>query len=130
MKWTVIYRPSAQDQLADIWLSAPDPQAVAEAAGAIDRILASNPLDASESRGGNSRTIIQRPLTVLYDVYQDDALAEVFAVYYLESALAETPHESYIIALVQAEAPFTSRSFFEDGTAQIPAPPNGNDRIN
>jgi hypothetical protein len=81
MKWTVLYRRSAQDQLANIWLNAPDPQAVANAADEIDRILASNPLGAGESRGGNTRILIERPLTVLYDVYPDDALAEVFAVF-------------------------------------------------
>ena len=82
MKWTVIYRPPAQDELADIWLNSPDPQEVAEAADAIDQALTSNPFGAGESRGGDARIIIQRPLTVLYDVYQDDALVEVFAVYY------------------------------------------------
>ncbi len=82
MKWTVLYRPSAQDHLANIWLTAPDQQAVADAADEIDRILAANPLDAGESRGGNSRIIIERPLTVLYDVYTDDSLVEVFAVFF------------------------------------------------
>ena len=82
MKWIVLYRPSAQNQLADIWLNAPDPQDVADTADAIDQVLASNPLEAGESRDGNSRIIIARPLSVLYDVYPDDALVEVFAVAY------------------------------------------------
>jgi plasmid stabilization system protein ParE len=82
MKWTVLYRPSAQNQLANIWLSTPDQQLVADAADEIDRLLASNPMDVGESRGGNTRIIIERPLTVLYDVYPDDALVEVFAVFY------------------------------------------------
>jgi hypothetical protein len=81
MKWTVIYRPPAQDDLANAWLNSHDPQSVAEAADEIDRILASNPLDASESRDGDSRIIIKKPLTVLYDVYPDDAVVEVFAVF-------------------------------------------------
>lgn len=82
MKWAVIYRPPAQDELANIWLNVSDPQAVADAADEIDRILTNNPLAVGESRGGNSRIIIQRPLTALYDVYSDDALVEVFAIYY------------------------------------------------
>ena len=82
MKWTVIYRPPAQDELASIWLSAPDPQAVADAADKIDRILASNPLEAGESRGGNTRIIVEQPLTVLFDVFPDDGLVEVFSVFY------------------------------------------------
>jgi hypothetical protein len=82
MKWTVIYRPPAQDELAGIWLNAPDQQAVADAADEIDRLLARDPIKVGESRGGNSRIVIERPLTVLYDVYPEDAQVEVFAVYY------------------------------------------------
>jgi hypothetical protein len=81
MKWTVVYRTSAQDHLADAWLNSPDPQAVADAADEIDRLLATNPLDAGESRDGDSRVVIERPLTVMYDVYPDDGLVEVFAVF-------------------------------------------------
>jgi hypothetical protein len=82
MKWTVIYRLPAQDELANAWINAPDAQAVADAADKIDRLLASNPLEVGESRGGNTRVIIEPPLTVLYDVYPDDSLVEVFAVFY------------------------------------------------
>lgn len=82
MKWTVIYRPPAQDELANIWLDAPDPQAVANAADGIDRILASKPLEVGESRGGRKRIIIEWPLTVLYEVFPEDAAVEVFSVFY------------------------------------------------
>jgi plasmid stabilization system protein ParE len=82
MKWTVVYSRSAQDHLTNVWLDAVDPRAVADAADNIDRILATTPLEAGESRGGNSRILVERPLTVLYDVYPDDALVEVFAVFY------------------------------------------------
>jgi hypothetical protein len=82
MKWTVVYRPPAQDELANIWLNSPNRQAVADAADQIDRILASDPLGVGESRGGNTRMLVERPLTVLYDDYPDDALVEVFAVYF------------------------------------------------
>lgn len=82
MKWTVIYRPPAQDELAEIWLNAPDPQGVAEAADEIDRILTGTPIEAGESRDGNTRIIIKSPLTVLYDVYPDERVVEVFAVSY------------------------------------------------
>jgi hypothetical protein len=82
MKWIVIYRPVAENELASIWLSSPDPEAVANAADEIDRLLASNPLDSGESRGDTTRIIVQRPLTILFDVFPDDALVEVFAVSY------------------------------------------------
>ena len=82
MTWTVIYRPSAHDELATIWLNAADQQAVTNAADAIDRVLARNPLDAGESRGESTRIIIERPLTALYDVFPDDNLVSVFAIFY------------------------------------------------
>lgn len=82
MKWTVLYRPSAQDQLARIWMNARDQQAVTNAADEIDRILASDPLRAGESRDGNTRIIIEQPLTALFELYPDDKLVEVFSVFY------------------------------------------------
>jgi hypothetical protein len=82
MKWTVSYRPSAQDDLANIWLNAPEPQAVADAADTIDRLLADDPLNVGESRAGNVRILIELPLTVLYEVYSEDTLVTVFAVFY------------------------------------------------
>jgi hypothetical protein len=82
MKWTVVYRSSAQDQLANIWLSAPNPQAVADAADEIDRILGRNPHNAGESRGDTTRVLVERPLAVLFEVFADDAIVEVFSVFY------------------------------------------------
>jgi hypothetical protein len=81
MKWTVLYRPSAQDHLAQIWLNSPERQTIADAADAIDGVLASNPVEAGESRDGNARIIIEPPLTVLYEVYSDDAVVEAFAIF-------------------------------------------------
>lgn len=80
MKWTVTYQPSAQNDLTNLWLNAADPKAVANAADEIDRILASNPLNAGESRSGSTRIVIEWPLAVHFDVYPDDALVRVFAV--------------------------------------------------
>jgi hypothetical protein len=45
-------------------------------------MLASDPLASGESRVGSARIIIASPLTVLYDVYPDDSIVEVFAVFY------------------------------------------------
>jgi len=80
VKWTVTYQPSAQNELANIWLNAADRQAVADAADEIDRLLATDPFEASESRSGTTRIIIERPLTALFEAYPDDALVNVIAV--------------------------------------------------
>jgi len=80
MKWTVTYRPFARDELADLWLNAPDRQAVAHAADAIDRILSRDPLNAGESRGGRRRLLIEPPLAVHYSTYPDDCKVVVWHV--------------------------------------------------
>ena len=80
MKWTVTYRPSADDQLAELWLNATDRQAVARSSNAIARQLAADPLIAGESREGNLRILIEPPLAVIYDVSESDRLVAVWSV--------------------------------------------------
>jgi hypothetical protein len=63
-------------------LDASERQSIADAADEIDRILASNPLDAGESREGNSRIMVLQPLTVLFDVDPDDRTVEVFSTFH------------------------------------------------
>jgi hypothetical protein len=82
MQWTVIYRPDASDELAAIWLDSDDRQAVTTAADSIDKQLGSNPLDAGESRDGNSRVLWQDPLVVFFDVIPDDSSVMVWGVYH------------------------------------------------
>lgn len=52
-----------------------------DAADAIDRLLATNPVDASESRDGAIRIIIERPLVMRFEIQPEDALASVIAVF-------------------------------------------------
>ena len=80
MKWTVVYRPDAADQLAEIWIKATDRQAVADAANLIDGQLGTDPLSAGESRDENSRVILQDSLVVFFDVSEQDRSVSVWAV--------------------------------------------------
>ena len=80
MKWTVIYRPDAADDLVDIWVDAPDRQAIADAANHIDTLLGIDPLSAGESREVNSRVVCDGPLTVFFDVNVDDRMVIVWHV--------------------------------------------------
>ncbi len=84
MKWTVIYRPDAADDLATIWLNASDRQAIADAANSIDKQLGTGPLTAGESRDGTSRILCEGPLVVFFDVDEKDRTATVWAVVHLE----------------------------------------------
>jgi len=39
MNWNVLWLPTAEQDLASVWLNAPDQDAVAAAADALDRLL-------------------------------------------------------------------------------------------
>jgi hypothetical protein len=81
MKFTVVYLPSAEEQLAELWLKAEDQEAFAGAANEIERMLASNPLGVGESRVASLRIVFEPPLAVVYDVREADSLVKVWAVW-------------------------------------------------
>lgn len=68
MKFTVIWTPGAEQELARLWLNAIDRTDIAAAADQIDAGLVHDPHSAGESRGGATRIVILTPLAVLYDV--------------------------------------------------------------
>ncbi len=81
MRYTVLWRPSAEQDLAEIWMKAADRQAVASAADRIDRLLAQDPVSQGESRSGDIRVLLVEPLGVYFDVEADDRRVWVFAVW-------------------------------------------------
>jgi plasmid stabilization system protein ParE len=81
MKYTVTWRKSAENDLAEIWLAAHDRQAVTDAANLIDTSLRRNPLVCGESRLGNTRVMFVPPLVVYFDVYELDRRVLVRAVW-------------------------------------------------
>jgi plasmid stabilization system protein ParE len=81
MTFTVIWRPSAERKLAEIWTDADDRQAIAHAADAIDALLRTEPTEVGESRVTNTRILTVSPLSVYYDVHEDDRLVAVWAVW-------------------------------------------------
>lgn len=83
MKFTVIWRPSAEAELALIWTESADRSAVTRAANRIDTLLSSNAADAGESRDGGERIIFEKPLAVLVEVSEEDCRANVLHVYHL-----------------------------------------------
>jgi hypothetical protein len=80
MKYTVVWKPSAQRRLAEIWMSTSDRAAIARTADDIDRMLGTQPLQIGESREVNSRILVEPPLAVVYDVSPDDRLVSVLSV--------------------------------------------------
>ncbi|MBI1902734.1 MAG: hypothetical protein HYS13_16665 [Planctomycetia bacterium] len=81
MKYTVVWQPPAEAKLADLWAAATDRHAVADAADRIDAVLSRDPDSKGESRTGNTRVLIVRPLGVRFVVSEADRTARVFAVW-------------------------------------------------
>src|SRR6266851_4835484 len=80
MTYTVVWEPSAQQDLARIWLNASDRNSVTAASAAIDTALRRDPLGFGESRSGQRRILFMPPLPVYYIVLQDDRLVSVRTV--------------------------------------------------
>jgi hypothetical protein len=68
MKWTVVWLPSVEQDLAVLWTNGPDRSEITAAADAIDHALERDPDALGESRGSVTRIAFQKPLAVLFDV--------------------------------------------------------------
>jgi len=82
MRFTVQLSPAGEQDLAAAWLASDDRPAVTVAAHQMEQKLASNPLDAGESRGSTvSRIDHISPLGFTFDVIMDDATVFVTAIW-------------------------------------------------
>lgn len=74
MNYTVLWRQLAESELAKMWARAANPEAVADAADAANRLLRDLADELGESRDRAARRIwFQRPLCLLYEI---DAIAK------------------------------------------------------
>src|SRR5262249_46426250 len=64
MNFTVVWDPAAEQELAELWINAPDRNAVTQAANHIDRTLQTDPEQHGESRPDGRRILIVAPLGV------------------------------------------------------------------
>lgn len=80
MKYTVAWRPQAEQQLAALWLNAADRPRVAAAADAIDMLLAKDPQECGESRSGPTRILFVRLSVVLFEISEPDRIVYVTTV--------------------------------------------------
>jgi hypothetical protein len=80
MRYTVTWLRGAQNHLAQVWVDAPDKQAVTLAADAIDRELAVAPDQKGSPVSEGLRTLYIPPLHVLFSVREADRLVEVASV--------------------------------------------------
>ena len=81
MRWTVLWTPSAEGQLARIWLDADDRQAVRAAADSLDTEMSQSAMSVGESRSGGVRVAFATPLAVELEVVEQDRIVYVLSVW-------------------------------------------------
>ena len=80
MRYTVVWKPAAESQLAAIWNSSSLRSAVTNAADSIDRALQNDPVLRGESYTRTTRILIEWPLVITYRVFEPDRLVRVLSV--------------------------------------------------
>ena len=79
--FSVRWKRSARDRLAEIWMRANDRSAIASAANKIDTLLRTSPETRGESRDGGRRILIESPLGVVFQVKPQDHIVHVLSVW-------------------------------------------------
>ncbi len=82
MRYIVNWRPVALDQLALIWIQAPNRQAVADAAHRIDLALRIDPDQKGRPRNGYW-LYSDLPLVVAYEIIPDDCMVRIVRVIHI-----------------------------------------------
>jgi hypothetical protein len=76
----VVWRATAEEELAAVWNAADDRDSVTAAADEIDRRLTRDPLGFGESRDPGERLAYHRPLAVYFHVDPKRHIVSVLAV--------------------------------------------------
>jgi hypothetical protein len=80
MRFTVIWTAVALELLADLWISAPDREAVTEAVEEVDRWLSEDPESKGEEFYGD-RLLVVSPVYVTYRVEEADRIVEIIDIW-------------------------------------------------
>ena len=81
MRFTVTWHPSAEHELADIWIRFNDRAAITQAANYIDHVLETDPHSRGEEFYGD-RLLVVLPLAVTYTVNEADRSAQILQVWH------------------------------------------------
>jgi hypothetical protein len=80
LKWTVVWLPAAEHELANLWLKSSDRRAIAEAADWLDHALKHDPEHVGKRTGDGWFLTHRDPLAVAYKVIPDDCMVRVLQV--------------------------------------------------
>lgn len=81
MRYTVLWTPAAEQDLAEVWLHAADRVAVTAAADMLDQLLAQNPDQQGEDCFDTVRTLVVPPLGVDFEVVAMDRIVYVLTAW-------------------------------------------------
>jgi hypothetical protein len=81
MRFTVTWHPTAEKELAVIWLHASNRASITQAANTIDQALAIEPLRHGEDFYGD-RILVVLPLAVTYTISQSDRSVQILQVWH------------------------------------------------
>ena len=81
MRYTVLWVPSAERDLAAIWIDSKDRTAVASAANTIDALLRDDAPSQGEPCFDTVRSVVVTPLGVDFEVFEEDRIVRVLAVW-------------------------------------------------
>ena len=79
-RYTVVWVKSARGELAELWLTALDRNAVTAAARSIDEELRKDAAAKGRELSEGLRTLSAPPLNAIFTVREDDRIAEVLCV--------------------------------------------------
>ena len=83
MKFTVIWTPTAEQDLAALWVEHPKSRTgITRAARSVDLLLRENPQSRGESRYDTLRILIVHPLGVDFDVDEGNGIVSVLTVWH------------------------------------------------
>jgi hypothetical protein len=99
MKYTVLWAPSAEAELTQLWLDAVDRNSIRTSADDIEQDLERDPLKVGESRSGNRRILLRPPLGVKYEVREDDRVVRVFGSLAIPDAKLGVVHQALIAGI-------------------------------
>lgn len=81
MKYTVLWVPGAEQELATLWLDADHRSAITRASHLIDQRLLTDPQNQGESRPGGHRILCEPPLGATYVISPQEAVVRVLHVW-------------------------------------------------
>jgi hypothetical protein len=80
MRYTVVWKPEADDELADLWLKSLNQRAFTGAANAIDPALRNDPAIKGEWIDEHTKELYIYPIRVLFEVDDQDRQVRVLKV--------------------------------------------------